>query len=362
MRNRAHISAALLSQNARLRSSITKEFAAMPTTTEYPKYTTAMHEYRRELLLALDANDATLRTIFGEPDHSLLGRMQQTWREFFGGDGVYDNLGSLWRHCAKDWSRAGDGGVGGQSMLRAAIVDAVVAECARVPAEALPARVCIPGSGQARLAFDVACGLEGRAHVTGFESSEPTLGFARWMIERAARPNELTIHPWLDAFSNNWDVQSRAAKVSVPDIVPTSYAATRGAAAAALTLRHGDFLRSTSDDENQQQYHVVISSFFMDCVDDLPAATTAVRDALLPGGLWVCAGPLHFYQGGEYVPRPSPALEHVLALAADVGLEIEDAPRRIHAPYPQRPGALISEADWSVPLFTCRRTSRPNLE
>lgn len=259
-----------------------------------------------------------------------------------------------WRHCAKDWSAEG---VNGQGTLREAIVAAVASECTRLPAEALPARVCIPGSGQARLAFEVARGLDGRAHVTGVESSEPTLGLARWMLEGATRPGELTFHPWLDAFSNNWDAQSRAATVSAPDILP---AKCHAAAAAALTLRHGDFLSETATRARGDgaRYHVVVTSFFLDCVDDLPAAATAVRDALLPGGLWVCAGPLHFYQGGEYVPRPSPAVEHVLALAADLGLAVEQAPRRVHAPYPQRPGALISEADWSVAVFTCRRAGR----
>lgn len=88
--------------------------------------------------------------------------------------------------------------------------------------------------------------------------------------------------------------------------------------------------------------------------DDLPAAVRAVRDALRPGGVWIYAGPLHFYQGGGYTPKPSPTLQHLLCLAADLGLRLEAPPELVAAPYPPRPQAFLAEADWKVPFFSAR--------
>ena len=94
-----------------------------------------------------------------------------------------------------------------------------------------------------------------------------------------------------------------------------------------------------------------MTNFVLDCLPDTVAALEAVRDALPPGGLWVCAGPLAYH----HWPRPSPTLRHLLELAAEMGLVVETPLELLHAPYVRPPGSLRHDADWTAALWTCRR-------
>lgn len=226
----AAIAAMLRDQNHNLRQSITGEFSRLRAAA-YPVYTAAMSNYRRELMAALDTNDEVLASVFGPPADDLISRCRLLWHQTRGEAHVYDGLGSLWRHCAKDWSSAG---AAGQAGLRERITTATLAERTRLPADER-LLVCIPGCGQARLAYSVADALRGGGEVTAFDTSEASLGFARRMLG-ATQCEELTFHPFLDSFSNNWDAATRTASVSVPDIVCAGTEAR--VAAADATLRH----------------------------------------------------------------------------------------------------------------------------
>mmetsp|Transcript_34712 Transcript_34712/g.69126 ORF Transcript_34712/g.69126 Transcript_34712/m.69126 type:complete len:125 (-) Transcript_34712:53-427(-) len=121
----------------------------------------------------------------------------------------------------------------------------------------------------------------------------------------------------------------------------------------------GDFLTHT----HREPAHVCVTHFVLDCLGDLPAAVGAVRESLAPGGAWIFAGPLHYFQGGPYTPKPAPPLTHLLELAEDCGLQVDASCRRRiariaelhHAPYVERPGAFLHEANWRVPCFVARR-------
>ena len=324
-----------------------------------------MRAYERCLNGAVDINDVALQAVFGVPAQAGALTAACEWFGFGSEDDVYDGLGSLWRHCAKDWSA--EGAAGGEA-LRTRILEITAAECTRWPAEELPVRVLVPGCGQARLAWALADALP-QAHVSGLERSEATLSFARHVLRDEGMPREsLHFHPWLDAFPNNYDVASRCAAVAVPDLDAPSMPPN-------LALHLADFLDPASavtpapapapaaapaaapDAPGWQPrpQHVVCTHFFLDCVDDLVGGCTAVRDALVPGGAWIFSGPLHYHQGGAYMPRPSPALSHVLELAADLGFEVEAEPALVPSPYLRRPQALVHEADWTAALFVARR-------
>ena len=345
--SRRRISAALLHQNHCLRESVTREFAALRAN-GLPKYKQAMSSYRDDLLRSLEANDKALMQVFGPAERGLVSHLRLTFG--VGGGDVYDGLGSLWRHLAKDWTSEG---TALQTVFRERMVDIVLEECRAQQQQQVEDdvfRVLVPGCGQGRLAYTLASALrEERAHVTGLEQSEATLALARHMLDPQSEP--LRFCPFLDAFANNGERAGRTAAYTAPD----APAAERQAVAesANLTLRPDVFTRAS----RRPHSHVVVTSFLLDCVEDLSDGVRAVHDALIPGGLWVFAGPLHYYQGGAYLPKPAPTLEELLSLASDLGFELEEGrlPERVPAPYVPRPGAFMPEAAWNVPLFACRK-------
>jgi len=340
---RSEISRRLLRQNAMLKLSIESEFAAMPRAAR-PRFERCMASYEQALLGAAAANDAVIERVFGTPARAGPLTQATEWLGF-SSDGVYDGLGSLWRHLAKDWSTEG---AAGGAALRERIVGFATSEAARWPANT-PLSIVVPGCGQARLAWALANALP-QAQVIGIEQSAATLGLAKHILYECEGADELTVHPWLDAFPNNLAAASRVGTVSVPDALP--------ARLSNLDLRLGAFPGEGDGGSGSQKHHVLVTNFFLDCVDDLPATCAAIHDALVPGGAWIFSGPLHYYQGGgAYSPRPAPALSHLLELAHDLGLHVEGLPELLPAPYVRRPGAFLHEADWTVPCFLARRAT-----
>ena len=308
-----------------------------------------MNSYHEDLLRSLESNDKALMQVFGPAERGVVNHLRLTFGIGLGD--VYDGLGSLWRHLAKDWTPEG---TTLQRGFRERIVDIVLEECRAQQQQQQQQdhlfRVLVPGCGQGRLAYTLASALrEERAHVTGLEQSEATLALAWHMLDPLSE--SLRFCPFLDAFANNGERTGRTAAYTAPDVA----AAERHAVAesANLTLRSDVFTRAS----RRPHHHVVVTSFLLDCVEDLTDGVRAVHDALLPGGLWVFAGPLHYYQGGDYVPKPAPTLQELLLLASDLGFELAEGrpPERVPAPYVPRPGTFMHEAAWNVPLFACRK-------
>ena len=348
----SRLTARLLRQNDALRQSIKSEFQAMSAAPTLPSYTTSMGAYRHDLLAAVDANDAALEFLLGRvADESGVGHLVKRevlslLPESLGGarDDVYDGLGSLWRHLAKDWSRDGSRL---QAPLRERVTQHVAAECVRRRAslgeDASPLRVLIPGCGQARLAWSLASAPELRDGVrtTAYERSEATLAFARCML-RASRTEELTVHPWLDAFSNNLEPNGRLGAVTVPDVAPAAAPTVDVVGSplddGRLELVQGDFLGAEGAVERRGGApHVLITSFFLDCLDDVAAGVQAVSDGLAPGGLWVYAGPLHFHRASatERSKLGPPSTRRSDALACRARL-ISPPLARVRSTSPQR--------------------------
>ena len=358
---RRRLAAALLEQNSALRESIKREFSglAQSARNDLPKYMASMEAFQADLMGAVDANDMTLTQIFGPPEDGVLSTFKRSLGFGTGGD-AYDGLGSLWRHTAKDWSAEGSGL---QAAMRERIQSLVHNEWTFQPShgDGEPFRVLVPGCGQGRLAYSITSSLLDTAangsgfEVIGLERSEATLALARHMLELPVEAEPFTFHPFLDAFTNNWDTQGRTVALSAPDVPANERRRVRES--GRLVLRPDDFLAFAQRCGGpERRSDVVVTSFLLDCLSEgMEAGVCAVRDALRPGGLWIFSGPLHYFQGGQYVPRPSPTLQHILSLSEDCGMEIEVPPESIPAPYVYRPGAFLAEAQWTVPLFAARK-------
>ena len=277
------ISRRLLLQNARLRESIAAEFESLPAAKLFPTFHSTMSTFERDLMRATYANDNAIREIFGEPSRAGIVEGFSEWIGLHEDDDVYSGLGSLWRHCIKDWS------VNGAELnepLRAHILSLIQHEHQQLLSHTTtswsrsPMRILVPGCGQARLAWSLADALPD-AQVVGLERSEATWGFARHLLQ-CKEPNSLTIFPWLDSFPNNGHPSARCSSMTVPDIAPGS--------PPNLSIQLADFPKAAHHLPGQ---HAICTHFFLDCLEDLVDGCTAIWDKLLPGGAWIFSGPLH---------------------------------------------------------------------
>ena len=277
-----------------------------------------------------------LHTLYGPPPSWSWPSMP--WESTDRNVDIYNGLGSVWRHLAKDWSAEGQGGMRDlQARLTSMISDELRSAAGRHRRRgADPAAVLLPGCGTGRLAWEVACALP-EASVIGTEVSEAQLGVARHMLA-CTEPGSLTVHPWLDESGNNATEFSRLAGLKVPDVAP-------GAAPPNLSLQlvQPGAARLVPTSEGRQQMDVVCTCFFLDCLPDTLAGVRAVRDALCPrlglglagpnpdpspnpnpnqvrdalrpGGLWLFAGPLEYHAW----PGLCPTLNQLVELAAEEG-------------------------------------------
>lgn len=346
--------AALHRQNGWLRRNIQIEgesIAALPASSRLRK---TMETYNARLLAAAAHNDEALQTLFGAPPSFEWpwATWQWPWVTNDLNVEIYNGLGSVWRHLAKDWSEEGHAGL---QELHSQIGSMVATELnGRVGGSVL-----LPGCGTARLAWELSTQLP-HALVIGTDTSAAQLAVARHMLG-CTRPGALSIHPFLEESKNNIDDGARLTKLEVPDVAPGSPPAN-----LVLALQPPSSLEllpsagAVADapvpgDEPQlpRKVDVVVTCFFLDCLPDTLSAVRAIRDALTPGGVWVFAGPLEYHNWPGLVPT----LSQLRELAHEEGLEPLGEPRFVSAPYPGKAGSLLHKQQYRAALFACRRRS-----
>ena len=291
-----------------------------------------MLAYHNSLQAAVTTNDEAIHAMFGPNQSSAMQRFFQAWSE----TNAYDGLGSVWCHLAKDWTTEGTEAMSG---LRNRIVEVVQLHARE------GARVLVPGCGQARLAWELARQADGM-EVVGLDGSEAQLGVARHMLGSSVK-HSLPFHPFLDEANNACSVESRLAMLRAPDVAP-------GSMPVPLRLMHGEFSGewvASRQRAGEPDFQCVVSSFFLDCLPDTVAGMEAISDALAPGGLWLCAGPLAYHPW----PSLSPTLEQLIGLAQELGLEMVIEPEMIPAPYVRPPNCLRHNSDWTAALWACRK-------
>jgi hypothetical protein len=165
-----------------------------------------------------------LHTLYGPPPSWSWPELTLPWESTDRNVDIYNGLGSVWRHLAKDWSAEGHGGM---RDLHARLTSMIFDEL-RSAAPSSSTSVLLPGCGTGRLAWEVACALP-EASVIGTDVSEAQLGVA-WHMLACSEPGSLTVHPWLDESGNNATDLSRLAALAVPDVAP-------GAAPPNLSLQ-----------------------------------------------------------------------------------------------------------------------------
>lgn len=133
------------------------------------------------------------------------------------------------------------------------------------------------------------------------------------------RVGQHTVHPYIHLPSHHRSTEKMTRAIAFPDIVPDSEVLSR------LSFRHGDFMKLSAPDgpdyrgqETPPGYDAIVTMFFIDTAQSLPALFDQINTLLKPGGIWINFGPLLYY-GNVAMALP---LDAVLKLVQVNGFEI----------------------------------------
>ena len=233
----------------------------------------------------------------------------------------YETAAQILAHLARDWSRAGDAA---RRRTYAPVLRALRRERRKL-------RVLVPGAGLSRLAYEIA---RLGHHV---EAADVSVGMAvaSHAVISGSLPAGLRIHPHVGCESGVLDRRAclQSNVLETPRPPPT------------LTLRTAAFGDATAT------YDAVVTSYFLDTLDDAAAAVRTVARTLAPGGVWVNVGPLQWH-------RPTGlrlTFDELRSLIALSGLDVGRSTRVLRrVPYLASPRALASGNEHDCVFFVAR--------
>ena len=233
----------------------------------------------------------------------------------------YESAAQILAHLARDWSRAGDAA---RRRTYAPVLRALRRERRKL-------RVLVPGAGLSRLAYEIAR----LGH--SVEAADVSVGMAvaSHAIISGSVPAGLRVHPHVGCESGVLDRRAclQSNVLETPRPPPT------------LTLRTAAFGDATAT------YDAVVTSYFLDTLDDAAAAVRTVARTLAPGGVWVNVGPLQWH-------RPTGlrlTFDELRSLIALSGLDVGRSTRVLRrVPYLASPRALASANEHDCVFFVAR--------
>jgi carnosine N-methyltransferase len=219
------------------------------------------------------------------------------------------------KHFSRDWSTEG-------SHERDATYPCVLQtlqedfpESSRTTQQQGPIQVLVPGSGLGRLGHEIAA--LGNFDVTLNEMS-PSMNMAYHYLTSLKTSNAATIHPYVDWWSHRATTAHLKRAVTFPDDIDTLSLAQPGA--GSVSLVEGDF--TTALKSHSGTYDAIVTHFFLDTAPNILTYLETIHSLLKPGGVWVNFGPLLY----GTAPAVQLSMDEVIAVAEDLGFEIEDVP------------------------------------
>lgn len=228
--------------------------------------------------------------LFAEPTPNASATMDERPRETWMPERALtsvegDNLRSLLRTLARDWSESG-------ILERSTCYQPILCELAACfPQDdgRGAIKVLVPGAGLGRLAYEIS--QMGFA-TEGNEFSLFMLLTSEAILTRNLPRNALRFHPHILPFSN---VQSRECAmqlVRAPDVEICP-------APASFSMVAGDFLQVYGDETQFGSWDVIVSCFFIDTAKNIIEYIQLFRRLLKPGGRWINLGPLLYHFEGH---------------------------------------------------------------
>lgn len=256
---------------------------------------------------------------------------------------------STLRQFVRDWAKEG---AAERAMCYKPLLDAIMR---RMPARGkgpdgkpLPQpRVLCPGSGLARLPFDlVRLGYAAQ----GNEFSYHMLLGSYLVLNNSPGPECHTIYPYVLSTSNRRSKTDHLRAVKVPDVSP----GTALGPDSAFSMAAGEFVEVY---KNQiAEWDAVLTCFFLDTAKNVFQYIRVIADIIREGGLWINLGPLLFhYADAPHEISIEPSWEEVKpAIEEYFVLDVEEKRDSV---YTSNPGSLMSVRYHCI-FFVARRNGK----
>lgn len=170
-----------------------------------------------------------------------------------------------------------------------------------------PPRVCVPGSGLGRLAFEL---IRLGYTVQGNEFSLYMLLASDFILNNGMFTPDRPLHisPWLLESRNVRTRNDPLETVQIPDVDPyeailSSVSQSDRATAPTFSVAAGDFCSIYGHPKEAGQWDAVASCFFLDACPSIVESLQVMYHMLRPGGILVNLGPLLYHWSGP-VLRP----------------------------------------------------------
>jgi carnosine N-methyltransferase len=146
-------------------------------------------------------------------------------------------------------------------------------------------------------------------NVEGNEISFHSLLASRYILNICSRPEEHTVYPWIQSFSNHSNRQHHLQGVRVPDLHPATELEKATIPRPSdqafvhsipqqgeMSMSAADFIPLYSDIDHENKFDAVATVFFLDTAPNPIRYIETIKHCLRPGGIWTNIGPLlwHF--------------------------------------------------------------------
>ena len=180
------------------------------------------------------------------------------------------------------------------------------------------AKVLVPGAGLGRLAVELAAqGLQVETNEVSNIMVAALTGVVRKLsdIQQVQGQGQgYVFYPYLSSpMMDEWEYDSRMREVRFPgeDASHLVEWLVRGDG-YPITLQMGDFHNIYSHPKYMESFDCVITSFFVDCSLDILRTVALISHILIPGGVWINAGPLHYHSNDTVSPFSHDLLQEVI--------------------------------------------------
>lgn len=255
-----------------------------------PEYEQRTAEFKEAVIRNQFCLDSILRHA-GQP-HS----QEQSVHQGYASDLELSKVSSVLKSLARDWSLDGRA----EREMAYAPIREQIKKYLPLPNEGKPPRVCVPGAGVGRLAYDLrAMGYS----VQGNEFSLPMLLASDFILNGAAgaspsRP--LRISPYLLETRNVHYSGDPCRVVEIPDVDPYAIIEEHdvGDSTAEFSMAAGEFVSIYNTPREKGQWDAVVCCFFLDASPCVVEYIQVIHHMLKPGGIIVNFGPLLWHWSG----------------------------------------------------------------
>jgi carnosine N-methyltransferase len=267
--------------------------------------------YLENLLNCVEANQSVLNDILISADVPEPEQQQQLTRTL---KLDHERLNDALVQIVREWTSEG------QSERDQCFKPILEELRAHFPSDHEEVCVFVPGSGLARLPFEIA--LDGFQCV-GNEQDMFLLFTASFIMNQCTRINNYRVYPWLHDLSNRSSMEAVTTPIAFPDINPSQRPSS-----FHFQMVPGDFVQVAHQSFEQGTMDAIVTTFFIDSAKNVIEYVNLIYQLLNPGGLWINMGGLNyayevFEEQEAFVPLPLDVFKEIVKATGFVFLRDE---------------------------------------